>query len=586
MKNITAALMVLLAQVVFAQTESFDIIHYTAPKDWTKETKEGLTSFTMVDENTGKFCVIVLFASAPSKGGVEKDFASEWRELAVKPHQADPAPQTEKQIAGGGWKVMTGASPIKLEGLDCYIVLTVFSGFNRRVSVLASLNDSSYLSEIDALLANMKLDKKPAASKPKAVPKTTTQPDLSKHAATVTPATEKNPETVKQDNTSLESFGHMRFEPIKGWTMQRYANAIIFKPEALADNRYIETRILESRPFSGSLQEAFAASWKEALEQLKLVSPYTRPYDIITERTSFKGWEYIQGHGTVKRMNDPNDLGYDKYYINLFVIKLNNRIERIVTGGSQNINGADFSLYNSSIYSDPILGLCYSVHFDDWKEPAIGGLKGEEISGMYEGLKLSGGGLTGSYALFFPNGQVFFGEKFPTEGFEGKNTWVYAELNTRNWGTYTVHNGKGTINMGYGNIPLKVVGDDLVIRTQNTDHTYERLPSLDGAVISGTYAFDGDWGRKPPSITFTTDGKFMDEGALNILNHQTTSPDEFNITAKPGSGTYEIKNYTIVFRYTDGRKVQIVFTGNGFDRKNPGPATLTLSFNNDILYKK
>ena len=75
-------------------------------------------------------------------------------------------------------------------------------------------------------------------------------------------------------------------------------------------------------------------------------------------------------------MNDPSELGYDKYYVNLFVIKLNNRIERIVTAGSQNINGADYSLYNSSIWRDPILGLCFSVQFDDWKEPPSRRIKG------------------------------------------------------------------------------------------------------------------------------------------------------------------------------------------------------------------
>jgi hypothetical protein len=226
------------------------------------------------------------------------------------------------------------------------------------------------------------------------------------------------------------------------------------------------------------------------------------------------------------------------------------------------------------------------VQFDDWKEPPVGALKGQALSGMYEGLKLTGGSLMGSYALFFPNGQVFFGQKFPTEGFEGKNTWLYAEQNTRNWGTYTLQNGRGTINMGYGNVPMKVVGENLVITTQNTEHTYEKVPSLDGAVINGKYAFGGEWSGKPPSITFTSNGKFIDEGALNILNHQTTSPDEFNLTAKPGSGVYEIKNYTLVFKYSDGRRVQMVFKDDGFDRKNPSPKALTLSSNEDILYKK
>jgi hypothetical protein len=560
----------------FSQAETFDIIHFTPPRDWKKEAKEGLISFTNINEQTNTFCVLVLFASTTSKGDLQKDFTSEWNELAVKPHKADAAPQTEKSVEDD-WETMTGAAPIKMEGLDCYIMLTVFTGFGKKVSVLASLNDTSYLPQVAAVLENLKLDKKTAVTKPKSVSKEN-NPTIS--------VAEKNIPATTKTNTELETFGHMQFAPIRDWNMQRYPTAIIFKPSVLPDNRYIETRIMESKPFTGSLKDAFAESWNEALQQLKLVSPYTPQYSIITEKKSFRGWEYIQGEGTVKRMNDPSELGYDKYYVNLFVIKLNNRIERIVTAGSQNINGSSYSLYNSSIWREPILGLCFSIQFDDWKEPPVGALKGQGLSGMYEGLKLTGGDLMGSYALFFPNGQVFFGTKFPPDGFEGKNTWFYAEQNTRNWGTYTLQNGKGTINMGYGSVPLKVVGENLVITTQNTGHTYEKLPSLDGAVINGKYAFDGDWAGKPPSVTFTADGKFIDEGALNILNHQTTDPDEFNITAKTGSGIYEIKNYTLVFKYSDGRRVQMVFTGNGFDRKNPSPKSLTLSFNDDTLYKK
>jgi hypothetical protein len=571
-----------LTQQAICQAEIFDIIHYTPPKDWLRESKEGVISFTNINEQAGTFCVIAIFASTASKGDLKKDFSSQWKELAVIPHKANPSPKTEKQDSPDGWKAMSAASPIKLEGVDCYLILTVFSGFGKKVSVLVSLNDSSYLSQVDALLEDMKLDKQSTVVKEPAVipPKQTTVTQPKQTTA------EKNLPIQNTVNTSTETFGHMIFTPMKDWKMQRYTNAIIFKPNYLPDNRYLETRIMESKPFSGTMQEALDVSWNDALLQFKTISPYTKPYSLITEKKSFKGWDYIQCEGTIRRNDAADDLSYDKYYINLFVIKLNNRIERIVTVGLKNINGADYSPYNSSLYSDPILGLCYSVQFDDWKEPAIGALKGQALSGMYEGFKLGGGSLNANYALFFPNGQVFFGGKFPTEGFDGKNTWVYAELNTRNWGTYTLQDGKGTINMGYGNVPLKVTGGGLIITTQNTPHNYEQLPSVDGVVFNGKYAFDGDWGGKPPSITFTKDGKFIDEGALNILNHQTTDPDEFNVTAKPGSGTYYIKTYTIVFKYSDGRTVQITFDGNGFDRKNPSPASLNLSFNNDIIYRK
>ena len=76
------------------------------------------------------------------------------------------------------------------------------------------------------------------------------------------------------------------------------------------------------------------------------------------------------------------------------------------------------------------------------------------------------------------------------------------------------------------------------------------------------------------------------------MNAMTVSIPALN----PGSGTYEVKDYTITFNYTDGRKIKIAFLGTGYDISNQSPATLRMSFNEDpddkaintikILYEK
>ena len=45
----------------------------------------------------------------------------------------------------------------------------------------------------------------------------------------------------------------------------------------------------------------------------------------------------------------------------------------------------------------------------------------------------------------------------------------------------------------------------------------------------------------------------------------------------PGSGTYEVKDYTLTFNYSDGRKIKIPFLGVDYDKSNPSPATLIFS---------
>jgi hypothetical protein len=87
-----------------------------------------------------------------------------------------------------------------------------------------------------------------------------------------------------------------------------------------------------------------------------------------------------------------------------------------------------------------------------------------------------------------------------------------------------------------------------------------------------------------PVITFTADGKFNDNGAIRILNHEGNTC--VNPGFKPGSGTYDVKDYTVTFNYTDGRKIKIAYLGTGYDKNNLSPATLRMSFNDDPLNRQ
>jgi hypothetical protein len=55
----------------------------------------------------------------------------------------------------------------------------------------------------------------------------------------------------------------------------------------------------------------------------------------------------------------------------------------------------------------------------------------------------------------------------------------------------------------------------------------------------------------------------------------------------PGSGTYELKNHSIIFQYSDGRKIRIAFTEAGFDKNNADPSSiLVVGFNSDVLRRQ
>ena len=90
--------------------------------------------------------------------------------------------------------------------------------------------------------------------------------------------------------------------------------------------------------------------------------------------------------------------------------------------------------------------------------------------------------------------------------------------------------------------------------------------------------------EKFPVITFTADGNFTDKGVIRVLGHDNNNCINQGFT--PGSGTYEVKNYSILFNYTDGRKIKLAFLGAEYDIKNKSPATLRMSFNEDPLNRQ
>jgi hypothetical protein len=162
---IAQVLCLFVPQIVVCQTETLDIIQYTPPKGWTKTPKEGVMVFSDINKSTNGFCILTVYASTASAGSPQKDFANEWNELIVKPFKAEANPKTETQTEDG-WTSVAGAAQIETEGSKSYVIMTVLSGYGRTASVYALLNDQSYLPQLDAFMASIKLDKTKASAAP------------------------------------------------------------------------------------------------------------------------------------------------------------------------------------------------------------------------------------------------------------------------------------------------------------------------------------------------------------------------------------------------------------------------------------
>ena len=565
MKKICSFLLaILLLQQAFSQTETFDIITYIPPKDFKKDNKQGVVNYTNINETKGTFCVITIYASSASAGDAEKDFDNEWAALVATPYKAEAKPTTEMQTTPEGWKVITGMAPIKLDGIDCYIMLTVVSGFGKTLSIRTSLNDEAYITGLNSLFETMEFDK------------------------TKTVTVSNNNTVSVSANAGNGKFGLMMYNAPAGWSQQVFGDGVVFKPLDLPADEQLAIQIMEPLNASGSLEQALSQSFEEATVMYNGTSMYQAggKYAQNAALKSFNGWEYIRGKGGINVRNG-TELGLE-----LFVVKINNRFERIAILESRKYCGGVSRYYASDRinYRNDIENLLYSLQFSDFNAAVLksGTTNGGGIIGLWEGTIQSTGAATGVRLevfspIFFNNGQVYFGNKFPTEGLDGLNSRIPPELYPRNWGTYTFSNGSGILKMPFAEIPMRLQGNKLIFSKNQMDWPMYKLNSVDGARFNGTYVMSKSYDIIP-TITFTADGRFIDNGVVRVLYHEGNTC--VNPGFKQGSGTYEVRNHTMLFNYADGRKIKIAFIGTDYDKNNLSPSTLRMSYNDDPMTRQ
>jgi len=396
-----------------------------------------------------------------------------------------------------------------------------------------------------------------------------------------------------------EKFGQVIYTVPPGWKAAKYQNGALISPGDLPPKEYLAIQIMQRMNFSGPIEQALEKAYDETcnlLQVTKMREVTGKNYNALESKTSFKGWEYIRSSGGIQVNNGtpyPDEYGFD-----LFVIKVNSRYERIAVVKSRNTCNGLSKYYPSDRlkYADAIENFLFSLKFDDWKEPVVtnGTLKGNVFVGVWQGLSMStglakpgaelGAELKLKQLILFSNGQAYFGKNFPVEGLDGINTLVQSENDRRDWGYYSFNSGRGILKLPYGEVPMRVENNKLIITTNKTDHGFLKLNDVDYVKFSGTYAMS-EWNGTLPTISFTPDGKFTDNGAIRILYHEYI--DCLNPALAPGSGMYDVKNHSVIFNYSDGRKIKIAFTEAGFDKNSADPSsTLVFAFNNDVLKRK
>jgi hypothetical protein len=192
------------------------------------------------------------------------------------------------------------------------------------------------------------------------------------------------------------------------------------------------------------------------------------------------------------------------------------------------------------------------------------------IEGVWMGIYVKefyGDPLTMGHTIwktFYSNGQVY--EAIPDIGFAEFNKSESESGEANFWSRYVTNGAGNWIIKKPGVVDVSVKLNErgnMVIGAQS----YQRCKPVDGLRLNGSWTSwadpddpdldRGTFGQKA-LIRFSSNGQFTDEGIFNTALQYNRDGSSVTIA---GSGTYEIRNYSVILRYTDGHVKQAALTG-------------------------
>ena len=167
-----------------------------------------------------------------------------------------------------------------------------------------------------------------------------------------------------------------------------------------------------------------------------------------------------------------------------------------------------------------------------------------------------------SYIVTYPDGN-YTAREMPKEGL------LYFNINSPDasaytWGKYTKTSKGIYIKSSFEDKNLAYLTKDK-LQEPGWVNPYYKCKPVDGLKPDGSWSYIPNSEKDPyydepgcrQVIYFTKDGKFTDRG---VFISDCRYPDKYPEDA-PGEGTYEIKKFSLILKYNDGRTVYKSFTG-------------------------
>ena len=159
MKPLLPFVVFCLPYLVAAQRETFDLLSYSPPEGWVKESKEHIIAFTTT--SPGTYCRIVIYESTPGSGNSQQDFKHEWDDLVVRNYKPDQPPLQVQEQRASEWSINAGTSTFQFKDQQSLVMLTTMSDAHTVISLLFLFNDESYVADIEKFMESVEIVKPP-----------------------------------------------------------------------------------------------------------------------------------------------------------------------------------------------------------------------------------------------------------------------------------------------------------------------------------------------------------------------------------------------------------------------------------------
>lgn len=159
--TLLAFCLLVMAGGLYAQQQSFDIVKYTSPRGWKKESSANALQLSKENTRDGSYCIITVFKSLPAPATPKVNFDAAWESVVKEMVKISGAPEMQPSGADDGWEVQSGYAAFESEGQKGVALLVTSTGYEKMVNVLVLTNTKVYEKELTAFLESISLSKTP-----------------------------------------------------------------------------------------------------------------------------------------------------------------------------------------------------------------------------------------------------------------------------------------------------------------------------------------------------------------------------------------------------------------------------------------